>query len=370
MSLDIRPWILEQQPALSEKSFAKPFAEAGLDSFDLLSLRTHLESRSRRAVPDSAWMKLRTLADLVNFYAKESTEAAAEKTATGSRTQREYLVNMPQMAIGGLSEQWLFKEIGDMHWRLIASGLGAASHDIQDEAGNRLYATFVRIRWSGDQLKAFRENDPLSLSTSLSRHGKSMYFSETAVQTSGKSLHAQLATTFALRKSTNKELLRGEPLLPADCPIPLLEKTPTLSDEYRAVRKGEQKTVELDGLKFSLGGEIYRTTYELNPYADLNGVNLLYFAAYPMIHDICELRAVRELALSPREEVDWSLAAASCARDIFYFANCDLSDRIIFTLECFELLSDGRVKIASRLERESDGQLLARVFAVKTLVGG
>jgi probable biosynthetic protein (TIGR04098 family) len=55
---------------------------------------------------------------------------------------------MPQLQWGGLSEHWLLKELGDMHWSLITAGLGTTSDKVTDSAGERLYAAFVRLRWS------------------------------------------------------------------------------------------------------------------------------------------------------------------------------------------------------------------------------
>ena len=32
---------------------------------------------------------------------------------------KEYTINMPQMCIKGLSENWLFKTLGSAHWELL-----------------------------------------------------------------------------------------------------------------------------------------------------------------------------------------------------------------------------------------------------------
>jgi len=45
----------------------------------------------------------------------------------------------------GLSENWLLRHLGDLHWQIICDALGKASRDIQDEQGSRLYASFVRV---------------------------------------------------------------------------------------------------------------------------------------------------------------------------------------------------------------------------------
>ena len=69
-------------------------------------------------------------------------------------------ISMPQMALTGLSESWLMKEIGDCHWHMLCENLGLKSNEIFDEFGNRLYAAFVRIKTeSCNSLKDYMENE-------------------------------------------------------------------------------------------------------------------------------------------------------------------------------------------------------------------
>jgi len=58
------------------------------------------------------------------------------------------------------------------------------------------------------------------------------------------------------------------------------------------------------------------------PVHDINGVGLLYCAAYPAVSDICELRFIGEGAR-------WAGRTSTVQRDVFFFANCDLGDRLI-----------------------------------------
>jgi probable biosynthetic protein (TIGR04098 family) len=289
----------------------------------------------------------------------------------GIRAERSYTLNMPQMAAGGLSEQWLFKEMGDLHWRLIAEGLRTPSHAILDEQGNRLYATFIRIRWEGTAcLREYTENDPLTFQTELNRYGRSTFYSRTLMSSNNGSIVANLATTFAVRQKDNTTLVKRPPCLPPNCEISLLKAHPLFMEEYRAFRRSNKVEVRLLDYIWSSKEEnrkpIFKCTYELNPYADLNGVNLLYCAAYPMIHDICERKAVMHSSLWQGSN-DWSICSSTKARDVFYFANCDIDDQILFCLDHFLVAPDHTVKISSSLYRLSDNQLLARVYTIKVL---
>lgn len=370
-----RCWIVELFPALTENQFQASLQESGLDRVDLDKLRSHLENRARTLIPDSLWMKLPSLAALEN-YIEGITKQHSHISHTGAgglRAERYCTLNMPQMAAGGMSEQWLFKEIGDLHWRLIAEGLGTPSHAIVDELGNRLYATFIRIRWEGTaHLKQYAENDPLCLQTELNRYGKSSFYSRTLAHSLVGSIAADLATTFAVRQNDNTSLIKRPPSLPPDCPILPLSSQPLLMQEYRTLKRENEVEIRLLDYTWSYPLQqrkpIFECQYESNPYTDLNGVNLLYCAAYPMIHDICERRAVMEDKLW-RGNKDWSMASSTQGRDVFFFANCDFDDRIQFNLDGFSILPSGFVKIASSLYRLSDNQILSRIFTLKALPG-
>ena len=85
---------------------------------------------------------------------------------------------MPQMANSALSENWLLKELGDLHWKLLSDGIEQKSSEFKDEIGNRLYATFIRIYYSLSNLKSFQENERIDFSGSIKRFGNSTYLSE------------------------------------------------------------------------------------------------------------------------------------------------------------------------------------------------
>jgi probable biosynthetic protein (TIGR04098 family) len=285
----------------------------------------------------------------------------------GFNRRRELVVNMPHMAVGGLSESWLFRELGDMHWMAICEALGTQSDRIADEMGNRLYATFVRFRWEGTtHLRSFRENQKLILDCAMRRFGGAMYFSECRVESSGGRLDAQLSTTFAAREAGNTSLLKGQPAVSGSNPVPSLSALPASVDEYRQVRKGADVDLELVGERFGAMPHGSRThEYFINPYVDFNGVNLLYFAAYPAIADQCE-RAIVHADPRLHGDLDWALATSPIARDVMYFGNCDVEDSLVYDLEHLEETAAGRrvVSVAS-MYRASDRARICRVYSVK-----
>jgi acyl carrier protein len=100
----------------------RSWAELGLDSFALLSLRLAVEEALGRELSDTEWLGAATPNDLlaVSRTGGEARPSAAPVVTLSERHE----IGMPQMAMGGLSEGWLFRTLGDLHWRLVGAGLG------------------------------------------------------------------------------------------------------------------------------------------------------------------------------------------------------------------------------------------------------
>ena len=112
-------------------------------------------------------------------------------------------------------------------------------------------------------------------------------------------------STFSSREDdNNKALARGEPVLPPDFSIPEQTTMPEFGQVYRKHR----------GLNWP--NPIFETEYELNPCYDINCVSLVYFAAYPLITDICELRFTKTAYAERGIE---ALAMSTIERDVFLF---------------------------------------------------
>lgn len=281
------------------------------------------------------------------------------------QADKDLVINMPQMAVEALSENWLFKELGDTHWDLICKGLDTKSFNLSNDTGNRLYATFVRIRIScSGNLKSFKENQEVKLTGDMNRYGNSMYFSNLLFQSNTGQINAELMTTFSIRdKVDNTKLAKSEP----DTPTNNIEKSnlfPALGNEYRLVKKQVLKELTYDAYEFKISDEvIYERGYDLNPFYDINGVNLLYFAAYPIINDYCEASYFNEnLELEDR----WEQTYHTKYKDVFYYANCNHSDSLIYQLVDYVELADGSFKLSSILRRKSDNAVIARIFSVKS----
>lgn len=283
-------------------------------------------------------------------------------------TKRRYKINMPQMVLSGISENWLFREIGDLHWSIICDGLGSDSHEMRDELGNRLYATFVRVRIvSNVNLQNFKENDTINMTSESVRFGKSIYFSDVGIISDLKHIEASLMTTFTLREgSDNQKLTKSQPCNIKNNRIRNSETIPIFCKESMLMRKHENYKLSLSNEDFNIVEDyIYENGYKINPFLDLNGVNLLYFASYPTISDYCEAEYFNS---SKSVNNRWELGTSTIARDIFYYGNCNISDSLIYRLHNFENIDEDKVKLNSSLMRKSDGKKIAQIFTIKEFV--
>ncbi|GGE00127.1 hypothetical protein GCM10011529_02880 [Polymorphobacter glacialis] len=372
---------LDQLLALKNEDKIRSLASVGFDSFGLVTLRAEIEATLGTIIDDDRWTSISTPADILAMLPAGTAPALPVSTApalpastgpalsaasapalmpglrtadlprTGSRRLRRHDVGMPQMIAAGLSESWLFKELGDIHWQILTDSLGVSSRNIADARGDRLYATFTAIRLRlGQPLSAIVENDRLDIDMTMSRFGSGMFFSTASIATQRAQGIVEIMSNFSKFEvpGQNTSLVRGQPAIPENFAIPLLAAAPEIVDDYRTQRSdGAVETI------------LFETEYELQPYHDINGVGLLYFAAYPIINDVC---ARRHLGAS-----DWQ-NYTTLDRDTYYFANSGAGGTIIFRIHAITQDGDKRT-VSTSLSRASDGKLMAKLNTTHQRLG-
>ncbi|HEX8192589.1 MAG TPA: Pnap_2097 family protein [Allosphingosinicella sp.] len=298
-------------PSYDPSDDEKGWSEIGLDSFDLLSLRLALEERTGTELSDEDW----TAADTPAALGRRAAASAARREAPAQsdvRLSETVELGMPQMALSGLSESWLLKALGDWHWRMIGDALETRPVDISDSFGNRLYPAFTRLRFrSSAPLAAYREGERLRAEASLTRYGAAIFFSSARIDgEDGRTIEAELMSSFICRGGDggNAQLLRAQPVLPQPCAAPAHSEMTAFGEDYARRRRTRESARPV----------LARAGYSLLPQYDINGVGLLYYAAYPMIADICAMR-------SRPEGAAWVTGTSTIERDISYFANADAS---------------------------------------------
>lgn len=270
-------------------------------------------------------------------------------------TARHVVLGLPTLATGGLSENWLLRESGDLHWSLIGEYFGTSVTKLADADGTRLLPAFVRVRHTASaSLAAFAELDEGEMSGELTRLDDRRFLSDIRFATGTAHVDVRLLTVF-VRRSDRNWLVPGVPQLPGCLPArePDADQLAFLHDFQ------EQSGRHTDG------PGLHTERYELNPVVDVNALGLLYFASYPHINDHGERRYLHSLA--PGGE--WATAATTVRRDIVYLANCGAEDTVRYRLDDLRLEDGHRAVLTSTLLREADNRPLARIETVKALRG-
>jgi len=336
--------LLSYLPQLRNEDLAKPFRELAIDSFALVTLRAQIEETEGITISDEDWTSITCPLDVSRWTRSGMAKPGIERVDRPATAHRSYEINLPQMAMGGLSEGWLFREAGDVHWYMLTSALGVKTRNIADQAGARLYATFTRLRYrSRIPLRDIKIDSRLELSSEMNRFGAGMFFSKTKISGDGADIVFDVATSFSRfgEHGSNTSLVKGQPSLPEGFAIPSLDALPDFIDEYRRLRATD------------LGPALFETEYEIVPQHDINGLGLLYFAAYPNISDICLMRHLG----GAQAALEWS----PVGRDVCYFANASPSETLIYRLhsarDCHD---DSSTVFVGSISRKGDGKTMAR----------
>lgn len=285
----------------------------------------------------------------------------------------ETLVGLPQTNAAGLSERWLFQHCGDQHWRRLCAALGApgvTSERLRDEHGHRLYPTFIAVRGRySAPLSAIGLDDRLHTSLELSCFGRAFVQSRVTVSADHAELVVEMLTAFAARAEEGRNGLHMTvPATARRTGAKLLTSPPLLLALGQSLRHGELRELAVDGHRIPLGeGEVaVSPPYEPSPYSEFNGAGLLYFAAYPTIADALERQILKQSGLANPGR-DWSTAASTIARDVFYHRNLDLGGKLEAHLLSFQR-EGRRVALHTQLTLEGNGAALADLFTVKELL--
>lgn len=348
--------------SLTEKDLTIPPNQAGIDSLDLVVLRVAIEKYFNFHVPDTSWYEFNTLNEALIYFHNHADKAKiVERITRQISTERHHEIRMPQMSNSALSENWLLKELGDIHWELLSKGFETKSSEFKDEAGNRLYATFVRINYSLSPLNHFLENQMINLSGTIKGFGSNTHYSSIQGQCHVNKVEANLLTNFSIREQKDNSLIsKGNPLENVNH-IERLSISPEFFDVYRLLKKNLIDELRVFDLVFKVTeNAIESIEYLINPYYDINGVGLLYFASYPIITDKC-LSEYFKNSVDPIEFSEYQ----TVYRDIFYFSNCNKNDKIIFHLNSVEFINSNKIKLTSSLYRQSDNKIMAKIFTIK-----
>lgn len=248
-------------------------------------------------------------------------------------------LGMPHLTLNGLSETWLLKELGDIHWQVLAQSLGRPAAGIADRDGNRVYAAFRIVRVEDARFAEAREDESLSVRSSLWRLSRTQVISRHNLSISGHAVgRVTLVSAFIRREGgSNHKVCRVE--------VPGLSQLPAWDGpQPAAMPPRPQDAPDDEGLLFLPC-----------PGEDFNGAGFLYFSSYVAIAE----RAA--FALHP----DWGIGAATVERTVCYYGNVDAGAALRARVFGTRSSNPETLKTSTRLCRDGDGACLAMISTVK-----
>jgi probable biosynthetic protein (TIGR04098 family) len=280
------------------------------------------------------------------------------------------VIHLPQTDATGLSENWLFKHCGEMHWDHLCAAMGVNgvnSQDMRDDAGERLYPTFVAIRGRyATPLSMVQMDQRFHTSVELAHFGRVFFHSTITFGNSATQFELEMLTTFVARnKSGLNDLHQSLPSAKVVYNSRPLNSRPPLLKLSQALRHGEVTKYDFLGHHFAFSQDPLnlQMSFEPSPYIDYNGAGLLYFAAYPTIADTVERRLIGKHSLADPTR-DWAAQSSTIARDVFYYRNLDLGKSLIATLKRFDRVGEDFV-LHTLLTNEENGAPLAEIITAK-----
>ena len=285
----------------------------------------------------------------------------------------ETVIHLPQTDAAGLSENWLFKHCGEKHWDYLCAAMGVSgvnANEMRDDAGNRLYPTFLAIRGRyTTPLCTVEMDQQFQTTVQLNHFGRAFFHSTITFSNEEARFDLEMLTTFVARyRQGLNDLHQSLPAANLAYNSTPLKSSPPLLKLGQKLRHGEITNYDFAGYHFASSENDLnlQISFEPSPYIDYNGAGLLYFAAYPTITDTLE----RQLII--RHELlegagDWAVRTSTVARDVFYYRNLDLGQRLTAHIRRFNRVGENII-LHTTLKSESDGAALADIFTAKRVL--
>ncbi|MGO4329571.1 Pnap_2097 family protein [Cupriavidus sp. 2TAF22] len=261
------------------------------------------------------------------------------------RARTRYVAGMPQLSYTGLSENWLLKTCGDLHWQGLAALAGQPVPEFRDAGGHKSYAAFLAIRVREAALETMGEHAAFAIDTGLQRVTGARHHSTHRVM-AGDARRAEVSmmSTFIRRERErdNRSVVRAAFGPAAEAPLAQATEMASLAKRFRAADWGAHL-----GLAQDTAPARHTAEYLPCPYTDFNGADLLYFASFQAIVDRAEWQWQR-----------FDEPPAVSQRDLFFHGNVNLGDALELS---FSAVQSGPAGLAHwcEIRRASDGEKIA-----------
>lgn len=248
-------------------------------------------------------------------------------TFTLSRSQtsgleERHVLGMAEMGYRGLSEQWLKRRAGDLHWQLIARAMGQREAVFTCSDGEPLYAAFCATSVKLARPELPRLGGQLTLSADLYRVGHGRLSSLLTISADGVEVGRMVLVSMFVGRTepgVNRSVVRRSPralAMPPEAPLAVRRVAGHASAVARDIRN---QGIVLTGM-----WEGHRALP--CPATDFNAAGLLYFPSYSALADRALFEATR---------TQFGMLAS---RHVVYFGNMEPGE---WTVVNFRKLSRG-----------------------------
>lgn len=280
---------------------------------------------------------------------------ASHPLAAARPSTRECAVRlgMPQLAFGGLSETWLLKELGAIHWQLIAEAAGLEQPTFRDTDGANVYPAFCGTSIAGARFGAAQEHDLLVIASDLARVSATQCASRHHLMCRGQPIGVvSLSSVFVKRglRRNNQGLVRVASTM---LDLPVRRDFVPITALASSIRSGRWQSHF--GFTSKRSEELGKITFQPCPAQDFNGAGLLYFPSFSAFVDRAEWAMLGQLDLTTK------------ARDVVYHGNVDPGETVIVSF--LGLRRDLRATTHWCQLTSSAGRRLADVFTSKIYAG-
>lgn len=292
-----------------------------------------------------------SMSEIVSFR-----EIDRRRTTPGDNSAARLVVGMPHLSFGGLSENWLLKETGHIHWQLLAKRVGLRVPDFRDEEDQRLYAAFVGVQVLEAELEEVREHDEIEIVSSLQRVSRTQFLSRHELRCRNhRKAVIEMLSVFLKRATpgSNHAMQRG---IVKICDLGWSESEHQEHELARVARVLRADSPDWNVAGFTPTKRKVTASFVFTPcpHGDFNGAEFLYFASFQSIAD--------------RAEWDWRCMQPTVprteARKIFYYSNVDVGESIEVN-RCGWRTGADRLSHWCEFVRKSDAMRIADVFTVR-----
>ncbi len=258
-----------------------------------------------------------------------------------------HVLGMPHLCPSGLSENWLWKELGHRHWGLIAKAFGRAEAGFGPAGEPPVYAAFRRISLQNGDLGGVRENDALDVRSTVTHlSGTRVVSRHVAACRDRLVADVDMTSVFVRRQAegVNRSIARVR-----------------IEGRGHTMHAIGAMLVQASGTEHVFSGvvaapderELGTLVVEPCPHLDFNGAGLLYFSSFVAAVDRAEWHFLGKCSglFTTRE------------RRALFHANVELGDRLRVRM----LASRDEGSCCHRaLLSTVDGKLLAEIATRRT----